>query len=167
MASSAYTKRDWFEGRIAAPSDGKGRWLDPVMVDKFSAANMVYSTPSDYARFLIRVMDGTGLTPTIHRERSRIQVDHDFKPCTEAWASGCPDEVGFGLGWEIIKVKGKTFWMHTGRDPGVFTVGFFEPAVRTGTIIFTNCDKGAEVVVPLLHLLETDPVFIAYLEGQR
>jgi CubicO group peptidase (beta-lactamase class C family) len=167
MTSSAYTTRKWFKGRIAVPSDGKEKWLAPVMVDKFSAANMVYSTPSDYSRFLIEVMDGAGLTSAIHAERSGMQVDQDFKPCTAAWSVGCPDKVGFGLGWEIVKIKGKTFWMHTGRDPGVFTVSFFDPIARTGTIIFTNSENGAEVVVPLLHLLRADPVFIAYLEGQR
>jgi beta-lactamase family protein len=111
-------------------------------------------------------MNGDDLSHTIRADRSRIQVDHAFKPCKEG-ATGCPDEVGFGLGWEIIKVKGKTFWMHTGRDPGLFTLGFFDPDERTGTIIFTNSEKGAEVVVPLLQLLGADPVFIAYLESQR
>jgi CubicO group peptidase (beta-lactamase class C family) len=167
MTSSAYTTRKWFKGRIAVPSDGNGKWLKPVLVDKFSAANMVYSTPSDYSRFLIGVMNGTGLTRAIQAERSKMQVNHDFKPCTTASAIGCPDEVGFGLGWEVIKVKDKTFWMHTGRDPGVFTVGLFDPVARTGTIIFTNSENGAEVVVPLLHLLRADPVLIAFLEGQQ
>jgi CubicO group peptidase (beta-lactamase class C family) len=167
MTSTAYTRRDWFKGRIAVPTDGEGKWLVPSVADKFSAADMVYTTPSDYSRFLIGVMNGQGLSSAVRADRSRMQVDHDFKSCTAAWAAGCPDEVGFGLGWEIIKVKGKTFWMHTGRDPGLFTVGFIDPVERTGTIIFTNSERGAEVVVPLLHLLEADPVFIAYLEGQR
>jgi len=165
MTSSAYTKRDWFKNRIAVPRDGNGKWLVPVMVDKFSAANMVYTTPTDYSRFLIAVMDGKGLNSTIRAERSSIQVDHDFKPCTVAWAAGCPDEVGFGFG--MGGHQEKTFWVHTWRDPGVFTIGFFDPVAPTGTVIFTNSDKGAEVVVPLLHLLGADPVFIAYLEGQR
>ena len=167
MTSTAYTRRDWFKGRIAVPTDGDGKWLVPSVADKFSAADMVYTTPGDYSRFLIGVMNGQGLSSALRADRSRIQVDHDFKSCTAAWAAGCPDEVGFGLGWEIIKVKGKTFWMHTGRDSGLFTVGFIDPVERTGTIIFTNSERGAEVVVPLLHLLGGDPVFIAYLEGQR
>ena len=167
MTSSAYTKRDWFKGRIAAPTDGDGKWLKPVVADKFSAADLVYTTPSEYSRFLIGVMNGQGVTPAIRAERSRIQVEHNIKPCKEARAAGCPDEVGFGLGWEVIRVKGKTFLMHTGRDTGLFTLGFFDPVARTGTIIFTNSEKGAAVIPPLLHLLGTDPVFIAYLESQR
>lgn len=141
MTSTAYTKCDWFKGRIAAPTDGDGKWLVPSVADKFSAADLVYTTPSDYSRFLIGVMNWDGLNPTIRADRFRIQVDHDFKPCKGARATGCPDEVGFGLGWEVIKVKGKTFWMHTGRDPGLFTLGFFDPDERTGTIIFTNSEK--------------------------
>lgn len=167
MQSSAYTTRDWFIGRIAVPSDANSKWLKPVLVDKFSAANMVYTTPTDYARFLIGVMNGVGLSPKVFKDRSTIQVGHTFKPCADPSAVGCPTEVGFGLGWEIIRVQSKTFWMHTGRDPGVFTVGILDPVSRTATVILTNSENGAEVVVPLLQLLASDPILIAYLEGQR
>lgn len=142
MTSSAYTKRDWFKGRIAAPSDGNGKWLVPVMVDQFSAANMVYATPTDYSRFLIGVMDGKGLSSTVRAERSRIQVEHDFKPCTTAWAAGCPDEVGFGLGWEVIKIREKTFWMHTGEIqaclPSVSLTQSLAPALSFSPIAITG-----------------------------
>ena len=167
MTSSAYTRRGWFKGRIAIPNDGDGTWLEPAVADKYSAADRVYTTPTDYARFVIGVMSGQGLTQNVQADRFTIQVDHAIKPCAGARAVGCPDEIGFGLGWEIIKVKGKTFLMHTGRDPGLFTLGFFDPVARTGTIIFTNSEKGAEIILPLLHLLGADPVFIAYLESQR
>lgn len=167
MTSSAYTRREWFKGRIAIPNDGDGKWLEPSVADKYSAADRVYTTPTDYARFVIGVMNGQGLTPDVQADRLRIQVDHAIKPCVGARAVGCPDEIGFGLGWEVIKVKGKTYMMHTGRDPGLFTLGFFDPVARTGSIIFTNSDRGAEVVLPLLRLLGADPVFIAYLESQR
>ncbi len=60
----------------------------------------------------------------------------------------------------------KTFLMHTGMDPGVFTLGYFDPVARSGVIIFTNSSNGPHIILPHLKLLNADPDFIAYLAAQ-
>lgn len=166
MKSTAYTRRAWFAERIAAPSDASGKWLEPVIADKYVAADLIYSTPSDYARFVISLMNGEGESREVREQRDSVQFDRRAEMCTGKKAAGCPDAAGPGLGWEVIKVGKKTFLMHTGRDTGVFTLGFFDPDARSGVVMFTNGENGAQVVLPLLRLLMADPVFIAYLESQ-
>jgi CubicO group peptidase (beta-lactamase class C family) len=71
-----------------------------------------------------------------------------------------------GPGWEVIKTHTKTFLMHTGSDPGVFTLGYFDPTARSGVVIFTNSGNGPRVILSVLKMLDADPDFIAYLAAQ-
>lgn len=166
MDRTAYTQRPWMEGNIAQPTDRDGQWLKPVVATNFVAADLVYTTPTQYARFVERLMNGDGETPAIRTLRERVLTDRKAEMCAGKLAKACPDEVGFGPGWEVIKMHGKTFLMHTGIGEGVFTLGFFEPGSRDGAILFTNSANGPRVILPILKMLHADPDFIAYLEAQ-
>lgn len=115
MADTAYTRRAWFDGRIALPTDSQGKVLQPQIADHWNASDLIYTTPTDYARFMLGVIRGEGLSPAIAAERIRIQVAEGSRSCTSAKIAGCPDAQGFGLGWEIIKFGDETFLMHTGH----------------------------------------------------
>lgn len=56
--------------------------------------------------------------------------------------------------------------MHTGSDPGVFTLGYFDPGAHSGVVIFTNSVNGPRVILPILKMLDADPDFVAYLAAQ-
>lgn len=166
MKHTAYTRRAWMDGHIAEPTDKDGQWLKPQVAAQFVAADLVYTTPTQYARFVEGLMKGEGETPAIRRLRESVLTDRKAEMCVGKMAKICPDEVGFGPGWEIVKTHGKTFLMHTGLDEGVFTLGFFDPGSRAGVIIFTNSANGPRVVLPLLKMLNADPDFVSYLEAQ-
>ena len=125
MMHTAYTRRPWMENNIAEPTDQDGKWLTPVIAAQFVAADLVYTTPTQYASFVESLMRGDEETPAIRALRESVLTDRKAQLCVGKLAAMCPDEVGFGPGWEVIKMRGKTFLMHTGIDEGVFTLGFF------------------------------------------
>ncbi len=118
--------------------DRDGKWLKAVIATQFVAADLVYTTPTQYASFIESLMNGAGESPAIRKLRESVLTDRKPEMCVGKMAKTCPDEIGFGPGWEVTKTHGKTFLMHTGLDEGVFTLGYFDPGARSGVIIFTQ-----------------------------
>lgn len=166
MTDTAYTRRPWFDSRIAVPTDAQGKVLEPAFARRWIASDRLYSTPSDYAKFLLSVMHGDGVTAAVANERSRVQVSEKTEVCSSGKAQGCPDEAGFGLGWEVFKFGEETYLMHTGNDPGVFTIGYVNLFDRTGTVIFTNSANGPKIVLPILDRLRQHHAFVEFLRRQ-
>jgi CubicO group peptidase (beta-lactamase class C family) len=166
MTRTSYTMRRWMSGHIAQPADQDGKWMAPQIASSYVAADLVYTTPSQYARFVESLMTGIGESPSIRMLRESVLTDRRAELCVGKLAASCPEQVGMGPGWEVIKIHAKTFLMHTGMDPGVFTLGYFDPSARSGVIIFTNSSNGPRIILPLLRLLNADPDFIAYLAAQ-
>lgn len=163
MKDTAYTERDWFTGRIALPVDREGQPLRPQIAAQAIASDDVYSTPADYARFMISLHAHQGMDEPLATERARIQVSRQQEMCTPARARDCPLDVGFGLGWEVFRFRDATYLMHTGMDDGTFTLGYFNPATGNGTIIFTSSQNGAQLVLPILDEIGEDADFVGFL----
>ncbi|HEY0231824.1 MAG TPA: serine hydrolase domain-containing protein [Dokdonella sp.] len=169
MHDTSYTRRAWFAGRIAEPADAQGVFQKPAITDRWIASDLLYTTPSDYAKFMLSVMNTTDMTPAMARERERVQASQKADMCAGAKAKSCPDDVGFGLGWEVYRFKDATYLMHTGMDEGVFTLGYINLASRRATIIFTNGANGPKLVLPILDQLvrETHGQDAAFVEALR
>ncbi|MCQ4163578.1 serine hydrolase domain-containing protein [Tahibacter harae] len=163
MQETAYTRQPWFDGRLALPHDGDGKVLPLQIRTQALASDDVFSTPRDYARFLIALMQGQGLTPALAAERARIQSDRRADFCKPPRANDCPQEIGFGLGWESFLIDGRRYLLHTGKDEGTFTLAYFSPDSGNGTVIFTNSNNGAQAVLPVLDLIGQDAAFVALL----
>jgi CubicO group peptidase (beta-lactamase class C family) len=165
MTRTAYTRRPWFEGRIATPANADGAWLEPAIRDDFRASDDLYTTPADYARFLIGVARGEGLTPALAAERNRIQVSTRESACTPARAAVCPDEMGWGLGWDIAVFGGRRVLWHTGADRGEFTFAYIIPETGEGAVAFTNSAVGYRAMLPLFERIGAEPRFLAWLQA--
>ncbi|GAB2501317.1 serine hydrolase [Arenimonas alkanexedens] len=163
MHDSSYTRRPWFEGRIALPTDKDGAALAPQIADEFVASDDIYSTPSDYARFIVSVIKQEGVDDALASERQRVQTDRKAELCTPSRQAVCPDAVGMGLGWEVFQFGAETYLMHTGMDNGVFALGYFSPRAGSGTVIFTNSANGPSVVLPILDIIDRDQEFVSFL----
>jgi CubicO group peptidase (beta-lactamase class C family) len=166
MRRTSYTERAWMDGQIAEPNNADGTWLKPQIATSFVAADLLYTTPAQYASFIESLMSGSGESMAIRKLRETVLTDRRAQLCVGKLAALCPDQVGMGPGWEVIKTHGKTFLMHTGSDPGVFTLAYFDPGARSGVVIFTNSANGPRVILPILKMLKADPDFIRYLAAQ-
>jgi CubicO group peptidase (beta-lactamase class C family) len=166
LTSTSYTAKPWFDGRVAVPADASGAALKPSLVHHYNGADFVYTTAGDYARFLTGVLKDEGLSPAIAAERARIQADMLAETCSGAKAASCPPATGFGLGWQIFAFADATFWMHTGKDEGLFTFAYLDRTSGDGAVILTNGDNGGDVVMPILERLGTSGEFVRFLKGQ-
>lgn len=164
MRSTAYTEQSWFSGRVAQPF-GKGKWLTPSMQPVPLGSDDVYTTPSDYARFLQAVIAGKGLSKAILAEQRRIQTGDKGTQCPPAIASTCPARSGFGLGWQLFEFGAKTVMMHTGNDQGEFTFAYVIPSTGEAAVLMTNASNGAQAIIPLIDTIAMDGEFATYLKG--
>ena len=85
------------------------------------------------------------------------------KMCQSIPSEICPDELGMGLGWQVVRFKSKTMLMHTGRDAGVYTFTYLCPTTASGAVILTNGQNGNKIVIPLLRSVEADSDFLDFL----
>ena len=166
MKDTSYAGKLWFDGRIAVPTSAVGASLKPLIASEFNAADLVYTTAGDYARFMTGVLKDEGLSPAIARERNRIQTDDFASTCAGAKAASCPRAVGFGLGWQILEFKGETVMMHTGKDDGLFTFAYVNRTTGDGAVILSNGEEGYNLIIPILERLRSSQVFVSFLKGQ-
>lgn len=163
MEDTAYTRQPWFEGRVAVPADAQGQWLKPTFADRPVASDLAYTTAADYARLLLQVMEDKGISADLAKERSKVQVSLREKMCQAIPKEVCPDDLGMGLGWQVLRFGSKTILMHTGRDPGLYTYAYLCPTTGSGAVILTNGQNGNKIVLPLLKDLEAEPEFLDFL----
>jgi CubicO group peptidase (beta-lactamase class C family) len=164
MRETSYTRRAWFAGRIAVPTDGSGKALDPAIADRLIASDELYTTSADYGRFLVSVAAGRKLDREIRRDRERLQVSTLKPPCPGK--PGCADEAGWGLGWDVAAFGADRVLWHTGADRGEFTFAYIIPRTGEGAVILTNSAVGYKMVLPILERIGTHPRFLAFLKAQ-
>jgi CubicO group peptidase (beta-lactamase class C family) len=151
MTSSSYVWEERFEGRKATGHDATGnprRLQKPALA---SSAASLQTTALDYARFLIAVLDGTGLQKRTAAEilRSQIHVDEGCQNCIAKKPTGrISREIGWGLGWGLEETEdGVSLW-HWGDNSSGFhcyVVGY--PRQKLGVVVFTN-GLGGHGIIP-------------------
>lgn len=165
MRQTSYTGQPWFKGWIAYPHDSAGNELTPQISNEPIASDNIFSTPSDYARFIASLMENRGLTTSLANERVRIQTDRRAEICRNLPESKCPSEAGIGLGWESYEINGHRYLMHSGSDEGTFTFSYYSPDTKSAAVIFTNSSNGSETVLPILRMSEQDREFVEFLDA--
>ncbi|HEX6370963.1 MAG TPA: serine hydrolase domain-containing protein [Longimicrobium sp.] len=155
MASTAYTRREWFAGRIAMPYGREGRYREPTVADSALASDDLYTTAGDYAAFLVGVMNRDGLSAAYATQRDSVHVASPGASACPAGAATCP-RVGMGLGWEILEFPGETVRLHTGGDWGESTMAFYIAERREGAVLLTNGANGMKVMLQAVALLFPD-----------
>ena len=134
-----------YQHKVSGHRDGKsvGRpW--PVSFPQqdstwFGAAGGLHTQASDYARFLIALMEHKGISKASLDEmlKAQVQVPKDNEAYT------IEGDSAWGLGIAIIPTNYGTIYEHGGNN-GDFQSGFkYLKARKTGYVFFTNCDKGS------------------------
>lgn len=107
-----------------------------------SAADWLVTTIGDYSKFAAFVLQCAGLSPAVFADMTTPQVRFDGKP-NEA----------MGLGWEVMKgpPDDPIILLHTGSDEGIKTMILLLPTSQRGLVLFTNGERGMEVIGRILH----------------
>lgn len=127
------------ESRFAQWQDGQGNVYETYKNKTANAADDLLTTPEDYTKFMLHIMNGAGLSQKLYNSMVSEQVRINKN---KYW----------GLGWWIDEPVGnkEKVLIHGGDDKGVHTIAFILPQSKEGLLIFTNCDNGTDVYIPIV-----------------
>ena len=150
MASSGYVWQDPFARRMARPHDASGMPLDnkkstPADVARYGSAGALLTTPSDYARFVLAVIDpkpagAFRLRPASVTEMLRPQVKLEGGQFPASWA----------LGWQVFHNRDRDFIYHGGDNQGFHCAVVASVETRRGFVAMTNGEGGPSVLRELI-----------------
>lgn len=169
MKRTSYSSRGWMRDQLAIPLDSAGRWAEPQASDsgKWNGANNLITTIGDYARFVVSVMNGDGLSSALIAER-RMPAAGPHPPvgCKLEPTSRCPRALNFALGWVRLDYASGPIMLFVGRNErpgGERTFVSFDPARRHGVVVLTNGRNGQRLIFDVLDLLEPGSLVTAFL----
>lgn len=120
-----------------------------------NAADDLITTLEDYGRFVVSVLQKTGISEAVYEDMVRMQVERR-------------ENKGFGLGWELITglPNGEIALTHGGSDRGVQTIVMLFPKSQRGLLVFTNGDNGSRLFLRVIQSYIPD-LFEALLRYSR
>jgi CubicO group peptidase (beta-lactamase class C family) len=146
MTRSGYVWTETLGRNQAAAHDRDGKPFarhksTAIDVARYGSAGSLLTTAGDYAKFLIEVMaakpaDAFRLTGASLSEMLRPQVAVPGSPIPTSWA----------LGWQVWRLEKGEAIAHGGDDDGFHSQAVFFPARRSGFVILTNGDGGADLI---------------------
>jgi len=142
MTNSSYLWQDEFANTIAMPHGAAGEVLrkNKPTPGGGNAAASLHTTANDYARFIMAVMNGTGLTDSTATAMLTPQI-------------GVDSSVSWGLGIGLQDTDyGRGFW-HWGDNTGYKAYTLTYPERHVGAIWFTNSENGHSILDGMLDLL--------------
>ena len=169
MSSSAYSFREWMQGRLAVPLDEQGRWGAPQVesAGHWNAGNNFITTAGDYARFVVSVMRGEGLTKPLAAERLRpVRGPQPGWVCEARDVDSCPRGSHIVFGWIRLEFADGPVFMHTGsngRAGGERTLAYFDPARQRGVVILTSGAEGEALYRQIAGIMDPKSRVAAYL----
>ena len=151
MRSSGYFQNDTFARRMARPHDATGTAkplestkTSRTSMTRYASAGALITTPTDYAKFLIEVIDPR---PSDAFRLKRESVNEMLRPHVKlegqypsSWA----------LGWQIFHNPNRDFIYHGGDNTGFHCGALASVAGRCGYVVMTNGDNGPEVLKKLV-----------------
>jgi CubicO group peptidase (beta-lactamase class C family) len=161
MTASGYAWTSALGKRMARPHDPNGKPIDNKKSDsagvaRYGSAGALLTTPTDYAKFVIEVInpkpsDAVRLTPQSVKEMLRPHVKLEGGQYPASWA----------LGWQIFHNANRDFIYHGGDNEGFHCGACASIAGKSGFVVMTNGDKGTWL---LRNLISADSMQ-QYLSG--
>lgn len=153
MTSSGYAWTDTFAARMARPHDALGMPLDnkrstAEAVARYGSAGALLTTPTDFARFVIAVIDPG---PTDRFRLAGDSVREMLRPHVKIEGGQYP--ASWALGWQVFHNRDRDFIYHGGDNEGFHCFAVASVAGRSGIVVMTNGERGTEV---LRHVLMDD-----------
>lgn len=150
MTASGYAWTDAVGRRMARPHDSNGNPIankksDSAGVARYGSAGALLTTPTDYAKFLIEVInpkpsDAVRLTAQSVAEMLRPHVKLEGGQYPASWA----------LGWQIFHNANRDFIYHGGDNDGFHCGACASVAGQSGFVVMTNGEKGTLILRNLI-----------------
>ncbi len=147
MQNSSFIKTEFIgKHKVSGHRDGKlsnDGWPRSFPEDTpltFGAAGRLHTNALDYARFMIALIEGEGLTPLLQEEmfkpQAQIPVDSETRQLT--------GETAWGLGIAIEPTPYGIRYEHGGNNGGFQSGMMLFRDKKLGYVFMTNSDKGEE-----------------------
>ena len=160
----SHTSMVWdstFASDLAMGHDSSGAMIGHSRRSAPRAAGSADTNIEDMARYLVAMLDGTGLTPASRRAmlspQIRIHSDHQF-PTLDTLTTTRDDAVqlSYGLGWGLVMSPYGRAFFKEGHDDitNNHMIAFDGP--RSGMIVMTNSGRGDRVFPRLFATLLGD-----------
>jgi CubicO group peptidase (beta-lactamase class C family) len=146
MASSGYAWTPAMQRALATPHDISGQPLPNVppsgaAIGRYGAAGALMTTATDFARFLIEVMQPNPAGEHRLNEASRKEM---LTPQIAAATS--PRKMSWALGWQIWHLEQGDVVAHGGDYTGWHSQSAFSPDRKSGFVILTNGEGGTALI---------------------
>ena len=107
-----------------------------------------HTTPLDYARFVIAIMNGTGLRPATARAMLTTQshIDESCFTCLTTTAGKTSSSLSWGLGWGLERTPRGTAFFHWGENNAEFQNFAMGYLSGDGIVVFTNSGNGFSIM---------------------
>ena len=150
MTSSGYVCNGTFEKRMARPHDPQGRPLDnkkssATDAARYASAGALLTTATDYARFLIEVIDPKVSDAFRLSKASRTEM---LRPQVKV-ADGDGYSISWALGWRIAHTKNGDLISHGGDTAGFHSFAEASVEGKSGFVILTNGESGVALIKKL------------------
>lgn len=124
----------------------------------------------DFTKFLVSVMRGNGYSSELIDERNTVQSSPEegkkTVDCNDIAPHKCPNQQGYGLGWEVLDYGNSKIVAHGGSDWHELSLAYFDTQTLDGIVIFINApNKKAVAAMPLaISLLDSDSPYIQFYQ---
>jgi CubicO group peptidase (beta-lactamase class C family) len=159
MMSSGYLQAD----NMARPHNDKGamdakRKSTAIGAARYGAAGGLNTTPTDYTKFLIEILDPK---PADAARLSSESLKEMVRPHVKV-----TDTLSWALGWAIEhKPDGSSLISHTGDNPGFKTLTAASLTKKSGYVIMTNGDRGFDEFIAKIAMSEPMQRFLPVALG--
>lgn len=150
MASSGYVWDDAWAARVARPHDANGMPLKKghptaTAAARYASSGGLHTTPTDYARFLIEVInpkpaDAFRLTTDSLELMTRPVVAVPDDPRGTSWA----------LGWQVFPTGDGNVIAHGGDGLGFHSFAVASVSHRSAYVVMTNGENGWKLAQQLI-----------------
>jgi len=155
MTSSSYVWQDRFDENLALPHGTNGELLEKREPRRGHAAATLHTTAVDFARFMIALMNGAGLSESTALAMLTPQIEVDTGV---TW--------GLGIGLQD-NAAGRAFW-HWGDNVAYKAYTLAYPEHGVGVVWFTNSENGQSILESMLaHTVGGVHPAVAWLDYEQ
>jgi CubicO group peptidase (beta-lactamase class C family) len=117
----------------------------------------LHTTAADYARFLIAVMNGTGLKRETAGQmlKPQVRLDESCFNCTGRSPGPVSRTLSWGLGWGLERTEAGDavwHWGNNNNDFNSFVIAY--PKEKLGVVIFTNSGNGLSIIPEIVSQIK-------------
>lgn len=170
MDMTSYVWQERFENNFCYGHTTAQKLIDKNTEDEAGAAGSMETTPIDYSKFLIKIIElsshNSDITNLMFAPNIRIDSKQQFGP-ESLEKTNANDSIGlnYGLGWGILKSPYGQGYFKEGHSKGFQHYSILFPEKHMGMLLMSNSDNAERIFKEVLEFGVGDVYTPWYWEG--